>query len=80
LNLESFGCVDLLQRPTGEWVMLAVGTDGLFSLKAAVGLSTDFTDSTDGPGEEASPCRCFQITLGVKRQLLSTGFQSLESP
>ncbi len=27
--LESFGCVDLLQKPTGEWVALEVGTDGL---------------------------------------------------
>ncbi|MBP3959539.1 hypothetical protein J8F10_30210 [Gemmata sp. G18] len=27
--LGSFGCVDLLQRPTGEWVALEVGTDGL---------------------------------------------------
>jgi len=29
--LESFGCVDLLRRPTGEWVVLEVGTDGLFN-------------------------------------------------
>lgn len=29
--LSSFGCVDLLQRPTGEWVVLEVGTDGLFN-------------------------------------------------
>lgn len=27
--LDSFGCVDLLQKPTGEWVALEVGTDGL---------------------------------------------------
>jgi hypothetical protein len=27
--LGSFGCVDLLQRPTGEWMALEVGTDGL---------------------------------------------------
>jgi hypothetical protein len=27
--LNTFGCVDLLQRPTGEWVALEVGTDGL---------------------------------------------------
>ena len=27
--LDSFGCVDLLQKPTGEWVVLEVGTDGL---------------------------------------------------
>jgi hypothetical protein len=27
--LGSFGCADLLQRPTGEWVVLEVGTDGL---------------------------------------------------
>lgn len=25
--LESFGCVDLLCKPTGEWVVLEVGTD-----------------------------------------------------
>lgn len=29
--LDSFGCVDLLNRPTGEWVVLEVGTDGLFN-------------------------------------------------
>jgi len=27
----SFGCVDLIARPTGEWVVLEVGTDGLFN-------------------------------------------------
>lgn len=27
--IDSFGCADLLQRPTGEWVALEVGTDGL---------------------------------------------------
>ena len=26
---DSFGCVDLLCKPTGEWVVLEVGTDGL---------------------------------------------------
>src|SRR5699024_4829228 len=29
--LESFGCVDLLRRPTGEFVVLEVGTDGLYN-------------------------------------------------
>lgn len=29
--IESFGCVDLLRRPTGEWLVLEVGTDGLFN-------------------------------------------------
>lgn len=29
--LPTFGCVDLLQRPSGEWVVLEVGTDGLFN-------------------------------------------------
>jgi glutathione synthase/RimK-type ligase-like ATP-grasp enzyme len=29
--LDSFGCVDLLHRPTGDWVVLEVGTDGLFN-------------------------------------------------
>lgn len=28
---DAFGCVDLLQKPTGEWVVLEVGTDGWFS-------------------------------------------------
>ena len=28
---DSFGCVDLLQKPTGEWLVLEVGTDGLFN-------------------------------------------------
>jgi hypothetical protein len=27
--LKSFGCADLLRRPSGEWVVLEVGTDGL---------------------------------------------------
>lgn len=29
--LGSFGCADLLQKPSGEWVVLEVGTDGLFN-------------------------------------------------
>jgi glutathione synthase/RimK-type ligase-like ATP-grasp enzyme len=29
--LSSFGCVDLLRRPSGEWVVLEVGTDGQFN-------------------------------------------------
>jgi hypothetical protein len=29
--LGSFGCADLLCRPTGEWVVLEVGTDGMFN-------------------------------------------------
>ena len=29
--IESFGCVDLLRRPKGEWVVLEAGTDGLFN-------------------------------------------------
>jgi hypothetical protein len=29
--LGSFGCADLLRRPTGEWVVLEVGTDGLYN-------------------------------------------------
>ncbi len=29
--LNSFGCVDLLRRPTGEWLVLEVGTDGVFN-------------------------------------------------
>ncbi|QEL16133.1 ATP-grasp domain-containing protein [Limnoglobus roseus] len=29
--INSFGCVDLLCRPTGEWVALEVGTDGIFN-------------------------------------------------
>jgi hypothetical protein len=28
---DSFGCVDLLQRPSGEWLVLEIGTDGLFN-------------------------------------------------
>jgi len=28
---DSFGCVDLLCRPSGEWVALEVGTDGLYN-------------------------------------------------
>lgn len=29
--LQTFGCVDLLQRPDATWVVLEVGTDGLFT-------------------------------------------------
>ncbi len=29
--LGSFGCVDLLRHPTGEWLVLEVGTDGVFN-------------------------------------------------
>lgn len=29
--LDSFGCVDILRRPTGEFVVLEVGTDGMFN-------------------------------------------------
>jgi glutathione synthase/RimK-type ligase-like ATP-grasp enzyme len=29
--LETFGCVDLMRRATGEWVVLEVGTDGVFN-------------------------------------------------
>jgi glutathione synthase/RimK-type ligase-like ATP-grasp enzyme len=29
--LETFGCVDLLQHPDGKWLVLEVGTDGLFN-------------------------------------------------
>lgn len=28
---DSFGCADLLRRPSGEWLILEVGTDGLFN-------------------------------------------------
>lgn len=27
--LASFGCADLIQKPTGEWLVLEIGTDGL---------------------------------------------------
>ena len=50
-----------------------------FILKPAVGLSTDFTDFTDGLDPEAPPLRRFHVTRRVKRQPLSTGFQSVES-
>ncbi len=29
--LGAFGCVDLLRRPSGEWIVLEVGTDGMFN-------------------------------------------------
>jgi hypothetical protein len=29
--LQTFGCVDLLQRSDGSWIVLEVGTDGLFA-------------------------------------------------
>jgi hypothetical protein len=28
---DSFGCADLRRKTTGEWVVLEVGTDGLFN-------------------------------------------------
>lgn len=28
---ETFGCVDLIRRPSGEWLALEVGTDGIFN-------------------------------------------------
>ena len=28
---DSFGCVDLLQCPSGKWVVLEVGTDGIYN-------------------------------------------------
>lgn len=29
--LNSFGCVDLIRRESGEWLVLEIGTDGLFN-------------------------------------------------
>lgn len=29
--LDSFGCADLMRRPTGDWVVLEVGTDGIYN-------------------------------------------------
>lgn len=29
--LDSFGAADLLRRPSGEWIVLEVGTDGMFN-------------------------------------------------
>jgi hypothetical protein len=29
--LDSFGCVDLLRRPDGAWLVLEVGTDGMYN-------------------------------------------------
>jgi hypothetical protein len=46
-----------------------------FNLKAAVGLSTDFTDGLE---QEAPPVRCFHVTRRMKRQPLATGFQSVD--
>ena len=41
------------------------------NLKPAVGLSTDFTDFTDGLEPEAPPLRRFHVTRRVKRQPLN---------
>jgi len=49
------------------------------NLKAAVWLSTDFTDFTDGLAQEASPLRSFHFTRRVKRQPFPTCFKSVES-
>ncbi|MEO7714952.1 MAG: ATP-grasp domain-containing protein [Capsulimonas sp.] len=29
--LDSFGCVDLIARPSGEWLVLEVGSDGVYN-------------------------------------------------
>jgi hypothetical protein len=29
--LDSFGCADLMRHPTGQWVVLEVGTDGIYN-------------------------------------------------
>jgi hypothetical protein len=43
--LGSFGCVDLLQRPSGEWLALEVGTDGLANhVDRALGDATTETE------------------------------------
>jgi hypothetical protein len=41
-------------------------------MKAAVGLSTDFTDFTDGLDQEASPLGSLHFTRRVKRQPVPT--------
>ena len=48
-------------------------------LNAAVGLSTDFTNFTDGLEQEALPLRYSHVTQRAKRQPLSTRFQSVDS-
>ena len=45
--------------------------------KAALKLSTDCTDSTDGKEPEAPSLRGFDITRRVKRPPLPTGSQSV---
>ena len=60
-------------------LFLSQEDEGEVILKAAVGLSTDFTDFTDGLEQEAPLLRCFHVARGVKRQRLSTGFQSVET-
>jgi hypothetical protein len=54
-------------------------TDVVMSMnrKPEVGLSTDFTDLTDGLEQDGPPHRCFRVSRGVKRQSLSTGSQSV---
>gem|GEM_PF-5806403 len=56
----------------------ATGRRGVIP-KTAAGLSTDFTDFTDGLGQEASPHRRFHFTRRVKRQPFPTCFKSVES-
>ena len=65
---------------SGSGELVGVCTvSGAMSLKTAVGSSTDFTDFKDGLERGAAPLRCFHVTRRVKRQPLSTGFQSVES-
>jgi hypothetical protein len=47
--------------------------------KPAVGLSTDFTDFTDGREQDDPPHLCFRFTHAVKRPSLSSGSQSVQS-
>ena len=65
---------------SGSGELVGVCTvSGAMSLKTAVGSSTDFTDFKDGLERGAAPLRCFHVSRRVKRQPLSTGFQSVES-
>lgn len=52
--LQTFGCVDLLQRSDGSWVVLEVGTDGLFTH-----LDRDLNDSAFETGLLERVCDSF---------------------
>ena len=59
--LDSFGCVDLIQKPAGQWVVLEVGTDGLFNH-----VDRDWRSRTGR--RTSTPCRRCLLEVGEERR------------